>query len=89
MRALGLAHYWQRLLDEQRVVSVIEIAKAEGINATQVRRLLRLSLLAPEIVEQLIGMQGATLEPLMRRTWPIDWHTQVKAIALMPQLQLP
>ncbi|MCQ4682517.1 hypothetical protein [Ralstonia pseudosolanacearum] len=89
MRALGLSYYWQRLLDQQRVVSVIEIAKAEGINATQVRRLLRLTLLAPEIVEQLIGIPGATLEPLMRCTWPIEWHAQVKTIASMPQLQLP
>ncbi|ARU21554.1 nitrogen regulatory protein P-II 1 [Ralstonia solanacearum] len=89
MRALGLAHYWQRLLDEQRVASVAEVAEAEGISITQVRRLLRLTLLEPEIVEQLIGIPGATLEPLMRRTWPIEWHTQMKAIASMPQLQLP
>ncbi len=89
MRALGLAHYWQRLLDERRFASVAEIAEAEDIGITQVRRLLRLTLLAPEIVEQLIGIPGATLEPLMRRTWPIEWHTQVKTIALMQQLQLP
>ncbi|MCL1618031.1 hypothetical protein [Ralstonia pseudosolanacearum] len=89
MRALGLSYYWQRLLDQQRFASVAEIAEAEGIGITQVRRLLRLTLLAPEIVEQLIGIPGATLEPLMRCTWPIEWHAQVKTIASMPQLQLP
>ncbi|AGH85802.1 bacteriophage-like protein [Ralstonia solanacearum] len=83
MRALGLAHYWQRLLGEQRVTSVTEIAEAEGIDVTQVRRLLRLSLLAPEVVEQLIGTPQTALEPVMRRTWPIEWHTQVKTIASM------
>nr|CUV58309.1 Bacteriophage-like protein [Ralstonia solanacearum] len=83
LRALGLAHYWQRLLDEQRVASVAEIAEAEGIDVTQVRRLLRLTLLAPEAVEQLICTPGAALEPVMRRTWPIEWHTQVKTIASM------
>lgn len=80
MRALGLAHYWQRLLDERRVASAAEIAKAEDIGITQVRRLLRLTLLAPEIVEQLICMPGATLEPLMRRTWPIEWRAQTNAM---------
>lgn len=81
MRALGLAHYWQRLLDEQRVVSVIEIAKAEGINVTHVRRLLRLALLAPDVVEQLIGTPGGVLESVMRRAWSTLWHDQRKALA--------
>ncbi|CBJ49667.1 KorB DNA-binding domain-like [Ralstonia solanacearum] len=80
MRALGLAHYWQRLLDEQRVVSMIEIAAAEGIDVTQVRRLLRLTLLAPEIVEQLIISPKAKLEPVIRCTWSTDWYSQGKAI---------
>ena len=53
LRALGLAYHWQRLLDEQRVGSVAEIAEAEEINVTQVRRLMRLTLLAPAVVEQL------------------------------------
>ncbi|WP_425219204.1 hypothetical protein ACPEAN_14780 [Ralstonia solanacearum] len=83
MRALGLAHYWQRLLDEQRVVSVIEIAKAEGIDVTHVRRLLRLALLAPEIVEKLISAPGGTLESVMRRTWPVVWHAQIYATVSM------
>uniref|UniRef100_A0A0S4X303 Bacteriophage-related protein n=1 Tax=Ralstonia solanacearum TaxID=305 RepID=A0A0S4X303_RALSL len=46
MRALGLAHYWQRLLDTRQVASVTEIAEAEGIDVTQVRQLLRLTLAA-------------------------------------------
>jgi len=53
MRALGLAHHWQRLLDEQRAASVAEIAEAEGMDVTQVRRVMRLTLLAPEVVERL------------------------------------
>ncbi|MDO3618420.1 hypothetical protein Q3O97_21490 [Ralstonia pseudosolanacearum] len=83
MRALGLAHYWQRLLEQQRVASVVEIAEAEGIDVTQVRRLLRLTLLAPEAVEQLICTPGTALESVMRRTWPAAWHAQVKAMTSM------
>ncbi|MDO3624365.1 hypothetical protein Q3O98_25150 [Ralstonia pseudosolanacearum] len=36
MRALGLTHYWQQLLDERRFVSVVEITAAEGIDASRV-----------------------------------------------------
>ncbi len=77
IRALGLAHYWQRLLDEQRFASVAEIAEAEGIDASRVYRMLRLTLLAPDIVEQLISGPEATLEPVMRRAWPRAWGDQV------------
>ncbi|MGC8210104.1 hypothetical protein [Ralstonia solanacearum] len=83
MRAFGLAHYWQRLLDEQRFASVAEIAEAEGIDASRVYRLLRLTLLAPEIIEQLISASGTALEPMMRRSWPIGWSAQAKAIVSM------
>ncbi|WP_232520318.1 hypothetical protein [Ralstonia solanacearum] len=76
MLALGLAHYWQRLLDERRVASAAEIAKAEDIDLTQVRRMLRLTLLAPEGVEQLIVSPKAKLEPVIRCAWSTDWHSQ-------------
>ncbi|WP_019560814.1 hypothetical protein [Caldimonas manganoxidans] len=76
MRALGLAHHWQRLLDEQRAASVAEIAEVEGMDVTQVRRLLRLTLLAPEVVERLVGSPDAVLEKMLRRPWPSSWEDQ-------------
>ena len=76
MRALGLAHHWQRLLDEQRAASVAEIAKAEGVDVTQVRRVMRLTLLAPEVVERLVRSPDAVLEKVMRRPWPNAWAAQ-------------
>ena len=76
MRALGLAHYWQRLLDEERVVSVAEIAKSEGMDVTQVRRILRLTLLAPEVIERLVCTPEIVLEQVMRRPWPSSWAKQ-------------
>lgn len=78
MRTLGLAHHWQRLLDEQRVASVAEIAEAEGMDATHVRRVMRLTLLAPEIVERLMGSPDAVLEGVMRRPIPSIWFEQTK-----------
>src|SRR5690606_18643527 len=76
MRALGLAHHWPRLLDGQRAASVAEIAEAEGMDVTQVRRVMRLTLLAPEVVEKLVGSPDAVLEKVMRRPWPNGWCAQ-------------
>ena len=81
MRALGLAHHWQRLLDEDRSTSVAAIAKAEGMDVTQVRRIVRLTLLAPAVIERLVGAPDTVLEQVMRRSWPNGWHKQVRALA--------
>ena len=80
MRALGLAHHWQRLLDEQRAASVAEIARDEGMDVTQVRRLLRLALLAPEVLERLTESPEAVLEHVMRRPWPHGWSDQMRVL---------
>ena len=81
MRALGLAHHWQHLLDEQRAASVAEIARAEGMDVTQVRRLLRLTLLAPDVLERLTESPEAVLEHVMRRPWPNGWSDQMRVLA--------
>ncbi len=81
MRALGLAHHWQRLLDEQRAASVAEIAEAEGVDVTHVRRVMRLTLLAPDVVEWLANSPDAALEKVMRRPWPNGWIDQMRGLA--------
>lgn len=81
MRSLGLAHHWQRLLDEKRASSVAEIAEAEGMDVTQVRRVMRLTLLAPDVVEWLAGSPDAMLEKVMRRPWPNGWGEQMRVLA--------
>ena len=77
-RALGLAHYWQRLLDEARFRSITDIAAAEGINVTQARRLLRLTLLGPVVVDNLLANPDVAinLESVLRRVMPLDWRAQ-------------
>jgi hypothetical protein len=73
MRTLGLAHHWRRLLDEERAASVADIANAEGMDVTQVRRVMRLTLLAPEVIERMVGAPDMVLEQVMRRPWPLSW----------------
>ena len=80
IRALGLAHYWQQLLDKQRITSITEIAQAEGIDVTQIRRLMRLTLLAPEVIERLIDSSDTVLEKIMRRRWPNMWADQTRLL---------
>jgi hypothetical protein len=76
MRALGLAHHWQRLLHEGRAASVVEIAQAEQIDITQVRRLLRLTLLAPTVIETLLREPQHRLDPVLRQPWATLWQDQ-------------
>ena len=78
IRALGLAHYWQRLLDEGKFRSITDIAAAEGIDVTQARRLLRLTLLAPAVVANLLANPDVAinLDSVLRRVMPLDWQAQ-------------
>ncbi len=81
VRALGLAHYWQRLLDDGKATTVKEIAAAEGIDVSMVRRFLRLTLLAPDVVERLLADGDAKLDPLIRKSLPDDWQAQRRMLA--------
>lgn len=81
MRALGLAHHWQRLLDERRARSVAEIAEAEGMDVTHIRRLMRLTLLAPPVLEHMMKSSDIVLEKVMRRPWPNRWSDQLQVLA--------
>lgn len=79
IRALGLAHHWQRLLDDGKVQTIADIAQMEGVDVTQVRRLLRLVLLAPTLVELIVVSNEQTsinLEFVLRRAMPANWQEQ-------------
>ena len=83
IRALGLAHYWQRLLDEGKARTIGDIAALEKIDVTQARRLLRLTLLAPAVVEKLLVRtdESINLEGVLRRPMPLDWQYQEEVFA--------
>jgi hypothetical protein len=54
IRALARAHRWKRMLEEGGYRSAAEIAEAEGVTQSFVNRLLRLTLLAPDIQEAIL-----------------------------------
>ena len=54
VKALARAFRYQRLLDEGRYASISEIATAERIERGYLGSLLRLTILAPEIVDEIL-----------------------------------
>ena len=54
VKALARAFRYQRLLDERRYASISEMAGAEKIERGHLGTLLRLTLLAPDIVEAIL-----------------------------------
>jgi hypothetical protein len=54
VKALARAFRYQRMLDEGRYASVTEMAAAEEIDRGHLSRLLRLTLLAPDVVEAIL-----------------------------------
>ncbi|MDR0478738.1 MAG: LacI family transcriptional regulator [Burkholderiaceae bacterium] len=82
VRALGMAHHWQRLLDDGRFTSMTEITQAEGLNPGRASTLTRLMHLAPDVVEAcLTDDSGIALEHLIRNgSLPLDWQQQRRMI---------
>jgi hypothetical protein len=78
VKALARAFRWRRMMETGRFATINELASAEKINSSYVSRLLRLTLLAPEIVEVILdGRQpeGMTLPGLME-LFPVEWERQ-------------
>ena len=79
VKALARAFRWRKLLETGVYATVQDIATAEKINPSYVSRVLRLTLLAPNIVEAILeGRQATdiTLAGLMKGV-PVMWNDQV------------
>jgi len=82
MVAVARAHRWKELLESGRFGSGSEIAAAQGVDPSYVARLLRLALLAPDIVEAILDgnePDGASLARLHRL--PADWEEQRRVLS--------
>jgi hypothetical protein len=79
VKALARAFRWKRMLASGEFATIAELAEREGIAVSYVTRILRLTLLAPNIVDAILdGKQGAevTLAWLMEG-FPEEWEGQV------------
>ena len=78
LKALARGFRWRKLLETGHFATIEEIAEAENINASYVSRLLRMTLLAPEIVEVILAgrqPEGLTMARAMK-PFPAEWKCQ-------------
>jgi hypothetical protein len=78
VKALARAWRWQRMLDKGVYATVSEIGDAENISKSYVSRILRLALLAPDIVEAILEgrADGALMLEQLQRPLPASWAKQ-------------
>jgi hypothetical protein len=78
-QGLARAHYWQRLLDAGEVRNGSEIAKLEELDPSTVNELLRLTLLDPSLILDILeGRQPQEVSMMWftRNAIPDLWHQQ-------------
>jgi hypothetical protein len=78
VKALARAFRWKRMLESGEFSSISELAEKEDITFTYMARLMRLSLLSPDIVDAIMaGRQhpDITLANLVG-PFPLDWNEQ-------------
>ena len=82
VKALARAFRWKRMLESGEFATIAELAEREGIAPSYMTRVLRLTLLSPDIVEAILdGKQGPdvtlarVLDPL-----PVEWERQGAAL---------
>jgi hypothetical protein len=83
VKAIARAYRWRGMLELGEYASITELAAAEKINQSYVCRVLRLTLLAPALVEAILDgrhpcrMQLRTL----LNPFPADWTAQAHYFA--------
>jgi hypothetical protein len=77
VKALARAYRWKRLLEDGRYASISEIAAAEKIDRGYVGSILRLTLLAPDVVEAILNgrLSDVGLSAFLK-PFPLEWPSQ-------------
>ena len=82
LKALARGFRWRKLLEAGDFSTIAEIAEEENINPSYVSRVLRMTLLAPEIVEAVLAgrqPEGLTMARAMQ-PFPAEWEMQKPAL---------
>ncbi|MBN1341561.1 MAG: hypothetical protein JXQ73_02725 [Phycisphaerae bacterium] len=80
VEAIAKAYRWQEQIESGEYVGAEDLAQDIGVDRTYVARMLRLTSLAPDIVEAIIRgdePEGISLEKL-RKGLPVGWKEQRK-----------
>jgi hypothetical protein len=83
IKAIVRAHRWRQMLESGEYSSSAELAKAEKVNASYLSRILRLTLIAPDIIEAILsGSQPSTLQlGDLLKPLPAAWSRQQSKLA--------
>ena len=78
IKALARAFRWQKLIDDSPYATIEDIANSEKINPSYVSRVLRLTLLSPEIMEMILdGRQPTSMTlRILQKGFPACWISQ-------------
>ena len=81
VKALARAHRWRRMLEAGEHGNVRELAKVEKVNETYISRALRLTLLAPDMVEAILdGRQPEEMTlPKLMEGLAVEWENSGSA----------
>jgi hypothetical protein len=84
VKALARAIRWRKMLDEGIHATIEDLARAKRVAPSYASRILRLALLAPEIVEAILdGRQAAELQlDDLTEAFPLDWVGQRSSFGL-------
>ena len=79
VKALARAFRWKRMLDSGEFATIADLAEHEGIAPSYMTRVMRLTLLAPVVVEAILdGRQGVgvTLVGVLKDV-PLKWERRL------------
>ena len=78
LKALARGFRWRKLLETGDFATIAEIAEAENINPSYVSRVLRMTLLAPEIVYAILAGRQPERLTMARamQPFPVAWPAQ-------------
>jgi hypothetical protein len=82
VKAVVRAHRWRQMLESGEYSSSAELAKAEKVNDSYLSRILRLTLIAPDIIEAILaGRQPSRLQlDDLLKPLPAAWALQHSAL---------
>jgi hypothetical protein len=85
IKAVARAFRWREMLEEGTHATITELAHAERIDHSYVGRVMRLTLLAPAIVEAIVaGRQEETLTlGTLMRSLPAEWKHQEATFGML------
>jgi hypothetical protein len=78
VKALAQAFRWRKMLDARVHATIEDLARAKGVAPSYVSRVLRLTLLAPDVVEAILdGRQPVELQlDDLLQGFPLEWERQ-------------